>query len=112
MSCPRSTPQYQSRRVDDEPRLLREMRALARRRPRVGADHFYDYVCTGQPRADRHPALNRVPWCCWELMLCCWRLYYTGTGVAECRRQAIFQHGLAGPSLSILNSSTEKEVPR
>ena len=38
MSCPRSTPQYQSRRVDDEPRLLREMRALARRRPRCGAD--------------------------------------------------------------------------
>ena len=34
---PRSTQRYQLRRVDDEPRLLREMRALARQRPRFGA---------------------------------------------------------------------------
>jgi len=41
MSCPRSAPQYQLRRVDDEPRLLREMRALAKRRPRFGADRIH-----------------------------------------------------------------------
>jgi len=41
MSCPRSAPQYQSRRVDDEPRLLREMRALAKRRPRFGSDRIH-----------------------------------------------------------------------
>ena len=41
MSCPRSTPQYQSRRVDDEPRLLREMRALIKRRPRFGVDRIH-----------------------------------------------------------------------
>ena len=34
----RSTQRYPLRRVDDEPRLLREMRALARRRPCCGAD--------------------------------------------------------------------------
>ena len=38
---PRSTQRYQSRRVDDEPRLLREIRALARRRPRFGADRIH-----------------------------------------------------------------------
>ena len=34
---PRSTQRYPLRRVDNEPRLLREMRALARQRPRFGA---------------------------------------------------------------------------
>ena len=37
---PRSTQRYQLRRVDDEPRLLREMRSLARQRPRFGADRI------------------------------------------------------------------------
>ena len=38
---PRSTQRYQLRRVDDEPRLLREMRALARQRPRFGAKRIH-----------------------------------------------------------------------
>jgi len=38
---PRSTQRYQSRRPDDEPRLLREMRALARQRPRFGAERIH-----------------------------------------------------------------------
>ncbi len=38
---PRSTQRYQSRRPKDEPRLLREMRALARRRPRFGAERIH-----------------------------------------------------------------------
>ena len=37
---PRSTQRYPLRRVDDEPRLLREMRALARQRPRFGAQRI------------------------------------------------------------------------
>ena len=37
---PRSTQRYQLRRVDDEPRLLREMCALARQRPRFGAERI------------------------------------------------------------------------
>jgi putative transposase len=38
---PRSTQRYQSRRPQDESRLLREMRALARRRPRFGAERIH-----------------------------------------------------------------------
>ena len=38
---PRNTQRYQSRRVDDEPRLLREMRLLARQRPRFGSVRIY-----------------------------------------------------------------------
>ena len=38
---PRNTQRYQSRRVDDEPRLLREMRLLARQRPRFGSGRSY-----------------------------------------------------------------------
>ena len=37
---PRSTQRYPLRRVDDEPRLLREMRTLARQRPRFGAQRI------------------------------------------------------------------------
>ena len=35
---PRSTQRYPLRRVDDEPRLLRVMRALARQRVRFGTE--------------------------------------------------------------------------
>ena len=38
---PRSTQRYQSRRPDDELRLLREMRVLARQRPRFGAERIH-----------------------------------------------------------------------
>jgi putative transposase len=38
---PRNTQRYQSRRVDDEPRLLREMRLLARQRPRFGSGRIH-----------------------------------------------------------------------
>ena len=38
---PRSTQRYPLRRVDNEPRLLREMRALARQRPRFGAKRIH-----------------------------------------------------------------------
>ena len=38
---PSNTQRYQSRRVDDEPRLLREMRLLARQRPRFGSGRIY-----------------------------------------------------------------------
>ena len=41
---PRSTQRYQLRRVDDEPRLLREMRSLARQRPRFGADRIHRWL--------------------------------------------------------------------
>jgi len=37
----RSTQRYQSRRLDDEPRLLREMHVLARRSPRFGAERIH-----------------------------------------------------------------------
>ena len=37
---PRSTQRYASRRPDDDHRLLREMRSLARQRPRFGADRI------------------------------------------------------------------------
>ena len=40
LNQPRSTQRYPLRRVDDEPRLLREMRALARQRPRFGAQRI------------------------------------------------------------------------
>jgi putative transposase len=38
---PRGTQRYQSRRPADEPRLLREMRTLARQRPRFGAERIH-----------------------------------------------------------------------
>ena len=38
---PRNTQRYQSRRSDDEPRLLREMRELARQRPRFGSSRIH-----------------------------------------------------------------------
>ena len=38
---PRNTQRYQSCRLDDEPRLLREMRLLARRRPRFGSGRIH-----------------------------------------------------------------------
>ena len=38
---PRNTQRYQSRRVDDEPALLHEMRSLARQRPRFGSGRIY-----------------------------------------------------------------------
>ena len=38
---PRNTQRYQSQRVDDEPGLRREMRSLARQRPRFGSGSFY-----------------------------------------------------------------------
>ena len=41
---PRNTQRYQARRPDDEPQLLREMRALARRRPRFGAERIHQLL--------------------------------------------------------------------
>ena len=41
---PRNAHRYQSRRVDDEPRLLREMRLLARQRPRFGSGRIYRWL--------------------------------------------------------------------
>ena len=38
---PRNTQRYQSRRADDEPGLLHEMRLLARQRPRFGSGRIY-----------------------------------------------------------------------
>ena len=38
---PRNTQRYESRRVDDEPRLLREMRLLARQRPPFGSGRIH-----------------------------------------------------------------------
>ena len=38
---PRNTQRYQSQRADDEPGLLREMRSLARQRPRFGSGRIY-----------------------------------------------------------------------
>jgi len=38
---PRSTQRYKSRRPDDEAPLLKEMRALARKRPRFGAERIH-----------------------------------------------------------------------
>ncbi|MDB4676923.1 DDE-type integrase/transposase/recombinase [bacterium] len=38
---PRNTQRYQSQRVDDEPRLLRDMRLLARQRPRFGSGRIH-----------------------------------------------------------------------
>ena len=38
---PRGTQRYQPRTPSDEPRLLREMRQLARQRPRFGADRIH-----------------------------------------------------------------------
>ena len=38
---PRNTQRYQSRRADDEPGLLHEMRVLARQRPRFGSGRIY-----------------------------------------------------------------------
>ena len=41
---PRSTQRYASRRPDDDHRLLREMRSLARQRPRFGADRIHRWL--------------------------------------------------------------------
>ena len=41
---PRNTQRYQSRRADDEPRLLNEMRLLARQRPRFGSGRIYRWL--------------------------------------------------------------------
>ena len=41
---PRSTQRYASRRPDDDQRLLREMRSLARQRPRFGADRIHRWL--------------------------------------------------------------------
>ena len=41
---PRNTQRYQSRRTDDEPRLLKEMRLLARQRPRFGSGRIYRWL--------------------------------------------------------------------
>ena len=49
---PRSTQRYPLRRVDDERRLLREMRALARQRPRFGAKRIHRVL------VDRHWQVN------------------------------------------------------
>ena len=38
---PRNTQRYHSRRADDEPALLHEMRLLARQRPRFGSGRIY-----------------------------------------------------------------------
>ena len=38
---PRNTQRYQSQGADDEPGLLREMRSLARQRPRFGSERIY-----------------------------------------------------------------------
>ena len=38
---PRNTQRYQSQRVDDERDLLRDMRSLARQRPRFGSGRIY-----------------------------------------------------------------------
>jgi putative transposase len=38
---PRGTQRYQSRRPEDEQQLLRNMRRLARQRPRFGADRIH-----------------------------------------------------------------------
>ena len=60
MSCPRSTPQYQSRRVDDKPRLLREMRALARRRSRFGVERIHRLLLERDGQVN-HKRVHR-PW--------------------------------------------------
>ena len=49
---PRSTQRYPLRRVDDERRLLRVMRALARQRPRFGAKRIVRVL------VERHWQLN------------------------------------------------------
>ena len=48
LNQPRSTQRYQLRRPHDEPRLLREMRALARQRPRFGADRIHQLLVERQ----------------------------------------------------------------
>ena len=44
---PRSTLRYPSRRLGDEPRLLREMRVWVRRRPRFGAERIHRWLLAG-----------------------------------------------------------------
>ena len=56
---PRSTQRYQSRRSDDEPRLLREMRALARQRPRFGGDRI-DRVLVERHWQVNHKRVRRL----------------------------------------------------
>ena len=41
---PRSTQRYQSHWLDDEPRLLREMRVLSGGRPRFGAERIHRWL--------------------------------------------------------------------
>jgi putative transposase len=44
---PRGTQRYQSRRSEDEQQLLRDMRRLARQRPRFGADRIHKSLVKG-----------------------------------------------------------------
>ncbi len=56
---PRSTQRYQSRRPDDEACLLREMRALARQRPRFGAERIHDLLVKRHWRVN-HKRVHRL----------------------------------------------------
>jgi len=49
----RGTQRYEPRRADDEPQLLREMRELARQRPRFGAERIHRLLI------ERHWRVNR-----------------------------------------------------
>jgi len=50
---PRVTQRYPSRRLDDEPRLLREMRVLARRRPPFGAERIHRWLLARDGQVNR-----------------------------------------------------------
>ncbi len=56
---PRSTQRYQLRRPDDEPRLLGDMRALARQRPRFGSKRIYRLLVERHWRVN-HKRVHRL----------------------------------------------------
>lgn len=56
---PRNTQRNQSRRTDDEPGLLREMRSLARQRPRFGSGRI-DQLMTQRGWAVNEKRVHRL----------------------------------------------------
>jgi len=56
---PRSTQRYRSRRREDEPRLLGEMRSLARQRPRFGAERIHELLVVRDWRVN-HKRVHRL----------------------------------------------------
>ena len=56
---PRGTQRYQSLRPDDEPKLLHEMRSLARQRPRFGAERIHKLLIEGDWRVN-HKRIHRL----------------------------------------------------